>query len=243
MNTHDALGRPARPENPCDHFAAVGYAALLSAVPPGRYEAADCPQDSDEDESPGSQDRWCDLRVLEAIADGPPAPKKTRRKAGKPAEAAEREPAIDLAGHRVDWHRALIELKVWAGQASLATIVSGRQATLRGYELPVGTRLIDWRVPYSAMSGLDPATAATNLDIGFAPAAHGMPVMTRAAAELLMVLGLQLAPVTRFGPREYGYTDRDGRWWRFRVVKREGYHRMLTTAEPVRWQVAPYVLT
>ena len=112
------------------------------------------------------------------------------------------------------------------------TLVTGRIAALwEAGDLPDGTRLLDWKLPYPTMSGLDPRTAGTALDIGFSPSVLGMSVMTYAAAELLAVLGMESSPLLRYGYQEYGYQDMHGDWWAFRVVDRSGYHQMLTTSQ------------
>lgn len=229
------------PHTACQHYAYHGYAHLQSLIPPEQYADGEFtyPSDDMEDDLPGAQARWIDRAIMEMLRGKSIPPKKGRK--GKDAdpdnspveESAER--AVDLAGVRIDWHRGLPELKVWAGRATMQTIVDGRRAALHAAgDLPMGTRLLDWTIPYKTMSGLDARTAASALDIGFSPDALGMMIGTYVAAELLMIVGLQLHPVTRFGKREYGYQDLDGRWWGYSVVDREGYHRMLTMSQPRR---------
>jgi hypothetical protein len=218
--------------SPCQHFAAAGYAALAAAIPANQYDGY--PSDGREDDAPGSQARWMDLRVLSAIRGAEKPKKRTvkrRSKAGAD-DAGPKEKIMDIAGHGVRWHLALPELKIWAGQATMETLVSGRIAALHeAGDLPDDTRLLDWTIPYRTMSGLDPRTAATSIDIGFSPAALGMDMSTYVAAELLAVLGMELSPLLRYGREEYGYQDMHGDWWAFRVVERESYHRMLTMSE------------
>lgn len=155
-------------------------------------------------------------------------PKKVREKKPRDEEVSER--AVSLGGVRVDWHTAFRELKIWAGQATLESMILRRQAALYSAAVPP-CRLIDWRLPIKTMSGLDPRTAAGAIDIGFSPAALDMDIETYVAAELLAIIGMQVSPITRFGGREYGYLDPIGQWWSFRVVEREGYHRMLTISQ------------
>lgn len=254
---------PRGADSPCEHYARIGYEHLAADIPAAEYERHPYPTDDDEDDRPGVQARWTDALVLRRLvgAEPPPLPPQVRRALGahiRPdyagpkwgkrdeqaaAEAPEpgaKEPPAALAGVTLSWHYALPELKIWAGRATLTTLIDGRRAALSAAVWPGGVRLLDWSIPYPTMSGLDPRTAATALDIGFSPAALDMPVACYAAAELLMYIGLQVSPVTRFGRREYGYTDADGRWWRYAVVEREGYHRMLTMASAVPGQYPAY---
>jgi len=215
--------------NPCEHFAAVAYAAIVAAIPESDYIGEHpYPNDSDEDNRPGCQRRWLDLHVLHAIR----GPEVKDRKKTKPAEG-ETEAPVTIAGHRIDWHLYLPELKIWAGGANMESLTKGRRHALhQAGNLPIGVSLREWRLPYPTMSGLDPRTAATNLDIGFSPAKLGMSISTYVADELLAVLGMQLAPIIRYGRREFGYVDPHGHWWKFRVEDREGYHRMFGWASP-----------
>lgn len=200
--------------SPTEHFAGVGYrhlAAQASGHPPG---------DEYEDEHPGAQAQWLDAQVLAALRGAEKPSKRAPR-----AEPEDHEDVAILAGVKITWHRALPELKVWAGRATLKTLIHGRMLAL--WEAEPAKRLMEWQLPLRTSFGIDPRSVATQLDTGFSVAALGMPIYTYVAAELLAVIGLQLSPLTRFAPREYGYLRDDG-WWKFSVVEREGYHRMFS---------------
>lgn len=210
--------------NPCEHFARIGYDAIAATVP---FDDS-YPHDEDGLDYAGQCRRWKDVRVL-AILRGEPV--KDRKKS-KPA-AGEDDVPVMLAGHRIDWPIHLPELKVWAGGASLESMVKGRRAALHAAGgLPVGTALREWLLPYPTMSGLDPRSAKSSLDIGFSPSRAGIPIMTYVADELLAVVGLQLATIIRYGRKEFGYVDPDGQWWKFRIETREQHHRMFGWAAP-----------
>lgn len=216
--------------SPCEHFAAVAYESIVAAIPTNDYKdvASPFPTDEAEDEQPGSQRRWLDLAVLRSLR----GDTVTNRKKINPKEGERSERPLELAGHRIDWHLALPELKIWAGQATLQTLVDGRRVAVQGAVASLGgTSIRDWRLPYPSMSGLDPRTAAGSLDIGFSPATLGMMISTYIADELLAVVGMQISPVIRFGRKSYGYADPSGQWWQFSVIERESYHRMLTMSQ------------
>lgn len=217
--------------SPCEHFARVAYDAIAATIPP---DGDTYPMDEDAPDYAAQCVRWVDTRVLEVIRGEYASRKKIKAKEG---EAAERP--LTLAGHRIDWHIGLPELKVWAGAATLQTLVDGRRAALHAAgNLPAIT-LRSWTMPYPTISGLDPRTAASNRDIGFSPAAQGMEISTYVAAELLAVIGMSICPIIRYGRKEYGYVDPDGQRWQFSVVEREGYHRMLTMSQRYRAEQRP----
>lgn len=221
----------AHTHSACEHYSQIGYQWIEDRLPDDVCRTA--PEDEECDDDPGLMDRWRDNAVLVALIGASPPPENVRRKRGEPKPEVDgpREKPLSLAGVWIDWPIHLPELKVWAGQASLTTITDGRLRALHQHTRQPGTRLLDWKIPYSGMSGLDARTASATLDIGFSPSEAGLDIATYVAAELLMIIGMQVAPVTRFGRREYGYLDPDGQWWRYRVVERERYHRMLTMSE------------
>lgn len=211
--------------SPCEHFARVGYDAIAATI----EIDASYPHDEDADDWDARVRQWRDGRVLAVLIGERPKSRKERE-----VDPDAKEPSVSLAGHRITWPVGLPELKIWAGRATLETLVDDRRAKLHETPMPVGTTLYDWVAPYKTMSGLDPRTASTALDIGFSPAKLGMEIDTYVASELLAVVGMELGPIIRYGRKEYGYFGPDGGQWTFSVVERDGYHRMLTMSQRKR---------
>jgi hypothetical protein len=206
--------------SPAQHFGQVAYDFLAAKITDWRG-------------APGDDDNMRDVRadmdrrVLALLLRDAPQAKKQKR---SNTEGEPREEMLKLCGERIGWHRALPELKCWAGQATLLSTVAARVEALGGAP-PEGVGLLDWTVPLKTCSGIDARVAPNGLDDGFSVAQLGMPIYTYAACELLAVLGMAITPIVRYGYRCYGYVDRDGQWWQFRVVEREGYHRCYTISQ------------
>lgn len=207
-----------RDHSPAQHFGQVAYDYLAATITDWAGAPGD---DANEREIRADTDR----RVLGLLLRDAPQPKRQKQK--QEAEGDQKEEVVFLGGNRIGWHRALPELKCWAGQATLVTIAAARAAALDGAP-PEGVALLDWTVPLKTCSGIDARVAPNGLDDGFSVAQLGMEIQTYAACELLAVLGMAITPIVRYGYRCYGYVDRSGQWWRFRVVEREGYHRCYT---------------
>lgn len=205
--------------SPAEHFGRVGYDFLAAQI----TDWSGCP---DEDAPLLEIAADTDRRVLALLLRD--APKPARRKQGSDEP---REEMVRLAGQRIAWQRSLPELKVWAGQMSMLTIVAGRSAALA--DKTPDAPLVDWRVPLTGCCGIDARVTPNALDDGFSVAALGMPVCTFAACELLAILGMSVSPIVRYGYRCYGYVDPSGQWWQFRTVEREGHHRCYTMSQRV----------
>lgn len=232
----------------CEHYARVGYGHLIEH---GGIDLSGQPGDDAEDDDPGCRQRWLDSAVVALLVGDltdakvpttvrPPKPKKDgtpkESKSGPATEPGEYEPRHHLAGVWLTWHNFLPELSVWAGRATLATLVGGRRYAVgqAGYDPRRDGRPWDWSIPYPTSSGLDCRSVANALDAGFSPATLGMSVHCFLAAELLCCVGLEVSPVTRFGRKEYGYQGPDGRWWRYTIDDRDGWGRTLGMARPQR---------
>lgn len=215
----------AAQHSPAEHFAGIGYDYLAPLV------TGDGPGDEDEDENPGAQRRWMDEQIL-ALLRGEQRKEKAKRKEDKPLAAEVREDAVKFAGRRITWHRALPDMRVWAGGATLEKIIQRRQDALWEHPLPAGVSLLAWRVPLRTTSGLDPRSVVKAIDAGFSVDALDMMIESFAAAELLAVLGMEIGPITRLAPLVYGYEDETRKWWRYSVESRAGYHRYLSMSQP-----------
>lgn len=208
--------------SPCEHFARVGLEWLSARLAPDESD------DSDIDPF------WVWRRpVLLALAGEQPAKKKARR---SKSDEGERDGIASLAGQKIGWHMALPELKVWAGQLTLQSIVDARRAAIHDAIAVIDRDPpdpLDWRLPIGGASGIDPRSCVTALDAGFSPDALGMDIVTYCAAELLATLGMEISPITRFSHRVYGYQTPDsGDWWQFGIANRGGYYRQLTMSTP-----------
>lgn len=204
--------------SPAEHFGRVGYEYLAAKI-------TDWSGSPDEDAPLADHQADTDRRVLALLLCAAPSTPR-----GKRAKNAEEKPVV-LCGERIGWHRALPELKCWAGQATMLSIVSARVDAI-GDAQP-NAPLLDWRLPLKTVSGLDAATNTDALDVGFSVASLGMMIETYAARELLAILGMAVSPIVRYGFRCYGYLDPDDQWWQFRVVEREGYHRKYSMSQKV----------
>lgn len=216
---------------PAEHFARLGYAAISATLPLGGW-----PDDEYEDDHPGAQRRWQDLGVLAVIRGERPAKEKKKPRKTDGAEADARAQRHSFAGYDIDWPMYLPELKTWAGRATTETIVTARQRALYGpkeepTKLPEGESLLSWSVPLDTCSGIDARVAPNALDDGFSVAKLGMLIYAFAAVELLAIVGLQIAPVTRVARKRFAYRDDRGQWWEFGIREREGQHRVTTMAE------------
>lgn len=205
--------------SPAEHFGRVGYDYLAAQVT--NWDG--CP---DEDAPAAEHAAYLDRRVLALLLRDAPEYRRRKREA-----EGEREEMITLAGERIGWHRAIPELKCWAGQASLASIVGARVDAIGDAE-PTAP-LLNWTVPLKTCSGIDARVAPKAIDVGFSLDALGMSIMTFAACELLAIVGMAITPIIRYGYRAYGYVDPGGEWWQFRVVEREGHHRCYTMSQRV----------
>lgn len=217
-----------RDHSPAQHFGQVAYDYLAAKI----TDWSGAPGD-DANEADIRAD--VDCRVLSLLLQNAPQPQRKKRSLDK---GEQREDLVSLAGERIGWHRALPELKCWAGQATLAGIIAARAEALT-VSLPDGVSLLDWRVPLKSCSGIDARVAPNALDDGFSVAEIGLKIQTYAACELLAVLGMALTPIVRYGSRQYGYVDPAGQWWQFRVIEREGYHRCYTMSHCVGVNGAP----
>lgn len=206
--------------SPAQHFGRVAYDFLASQI----TDWDGCP----DDDAPAAEHAAdLDRRVLRLLLADAPAYKKRKQSDDSP-----REEIITLAGERIGWHRALPELKCWAGQMSLRSIVGARVAATVEAGEP-GAPLLDWQVPLKTCSGIDARCAPHALDDGFSVAMLGMAIYTYTACELLAVLGMGISPIVRYGYRNYGYVDPLGQWWQFHVAERQGYHRCYTMSQRV----------
>lgn len=216
------------PANPCTHYAFVGREYLIRGL-----DLRDLDEDPETDEEsddliPAKRQRAIDMRVLQMIR-GEPMRQPWTRKADeqsdkKQAKASKelKEKEVELAGLRIDWHIAVPGLRTWAGQASLDAIIKNRRAAIQAAgDLPEGESIIEWEVPLrrgQGTSGIDHTSALSNQDIGFSPREVGMAICVRAAAELLAVIGMQISPIVKLGPRTYGYQDLAlNDWWTFDI--------------------------
>lgn len=205
--------------SPAEHFGRVAYHFLADQI-------TDWTGFPDEDATAVEVEADTDRRVLAWLLAGTPAGKKRKK-----SDESQREEIITLAGERIGWHRALPELKCWAGQASMSSIVSARVAAIADVE--PDAPLLDWRVPIKTCSGIDARVAPNGLDDGFSVSNLGMSIYTYAAGELLAILGMGITPIVRYGYRTYGYVDGSGEWWQFRVIERQGHHRCYTMSQRV----------
>lgn len=146
------------------------------------------------------------------------------------------EPKLMLAGENIEWHWRLPELKTWAGQITLEAIVRKRTDAVQINPWPDDVGLLDWMVPLSSCSGMDDRTVTRAIDDGFSfdlqRKLQGMCLATYAVAELLAIIGMNLAPIVRYGRSRFGYVDPHGQWWRFEVVERSQYYKMYTVSTP-----------
>lgn len=215
--------------SPCEYFAGVAYEWIVR-------RAGDPPSMEADDEGPSfaeRRNRWQAEQVLLAVAgDARPRVKRAAKTAAVQATEVQenlKEPRVDLGGLKhIGWHRRMPQLKVWAGLSTLETLVAGRRMAIwdarPGGEgpitaaLPAGTRLLDWRVPILGVSGLDPRSECDAIDVGFSPSRLGMPVYQYAAAELLMIIGMDIVPITCVSPWVYEWRDADDAPWQFRVT-------------------------
>lgn len=208
--------------SPAEHFGRVAYDFLAAKITDWRG----CPGD----DAPAAEQRAdLDRRVLSLLLRDAPE-YKPKRKKGKAAPPSDE--MVLLAGERISWHRALPELKCWAGRMTLLSIVGARASALVEAGEPTGP-LLDWSIPLKTCSGIDARVTPNALDDGFSVAALGMDVYTYAACELLAVLGMSVSPIVRYGYKCYGYVDPSGEWWEFRIVERQGHHRCYTMSQRV----------
>lgn len=201
--------------SPAQHFGRVGYDFLAAQV-------TDLSTHPNDDATRAECDAWWDRQVSLLLLRDAPQPKRLPK-----GKAESRDEMVVLAGERIGWHRALPELKCWAGNATMLTTVAARVAALIEAGDPTSP-LMEWQVPLKTCSGIDARCAPNALDVGFSVATLGIDLMTFAACELLAVLGMQVSRIVRYGYRTYGYIDPEEQWWQFRVVEREGYHRCYT---------------
>lgn len=203
---------------PCDYLARVGYDHLLTTLggptlivcddddDPGAYEAAEAAAKAADD-----------ARVLARLTD--PEAKPVPRNA-------------DLAGAKwitgvITWPDRVPGLVTWAGQATLAKVITGHRRRLAGaVGDPLAVRGLIRTSKGEGPSGIDAGACPDAIDLGFSAKAAGVDVGCRPAVELLAVIGLGTVPLVSFAARECGFVH-DGRLWRFAVESRDGgyYHR------------------
>jgi hypothetical protein len=211
--------------SPCEHFAAAGYQHLMPAAS-AMYQWL--PEFEDDMAAAKAAEQRAVLSLL--IADFEPPPKRKKKTADE--ESAEKP--IKFAGLWHDWPMTLPRLKVWAGNASLGTIIRARIEAINAAG-DLDCDIMQWRQPIAGASGLDPRTCISALDAGFSLNEAGMKVQAFCAAELLAIVGLQVSPITRFARNEYGYLAGE-KWFSFEVRKRPGqdYFRQFCMAREWR---------
>lgn len=226
--------------SPALHFALTAYDYIVAGM-------AGHPADEAMDADPDLLRRTRDAYVLAALANNE-APKKVKR---RKSEEDTKEDPVTLCGVAISWPVELPRLKVWAGQMSLATIIAPRLAAVRSaaahefiltqslFDFCAGMRDEKTNTPIGA-AGLDPRGIVDAIDAGFSPTSLGMAVAQWPAVDLLAIIGLQLAPITRIAWDEYGYAASAGPWdnkdaWRFKIGARAGgYLRAFGLAE--KWR-------
>lgn len=203
--------------SPTEHFARVAYRHLAKTID----------SDAEMEDDPERLHRHLDAMIVDRLRGAKRLSGSRKAAPPKIADGA-REGVLSLAGVRIGWHQWLPELSVWAGRMSLAGIVARRMAALWENDLPAAG-LATWEVPLPTASGLDPRSVYLPIDIGFSLDHHDeILVSTYAAAELLQVIGMELAPITRLANMRYGYQDHRGRWWQFTIERRGTHHRYLS---------------
>lgn len=131
---------------------------------------------------------------------------------------------------QITWPDRVPGLMTWGGQQMLAGLIRETQRMLREglRACPQDTPLdlLTLRVARVGTSGLDALSCPDPLDIGFSPAALGMPTQQRPGVELLAIVGLETVPIVSFARRRCGFLHA-GRIWQFPVERRGeyGYHR------------------
>jgi hypothetical protein len=141
--------------------------------------------------------------------------------------------SLDFLGVRLSWHWAMKEVKPWAGQVTIVTVLQHRIEAVRKATY-AGEPILDWLLPLKAELGLDSRINTDPADVGFSPQAVGMAIRCYVCAELLAIVGLELAEVTRLGSKRYAI-DVDGTRWSWTYAPRgTGQHRRTTPATPSR---------
>jgi CRISPR-associated protein Csb3 len=131
---------------------------------------------------------------------------------------------VRWGGRLITWPDRVPDLKVWAGQLTLAKIIKKTQAALRSAEWTGD--LFSVRAPMKGTSGLDALSCPSALDAGFSADVLGMAVVQRPGVELLTIIALESVPLISYGRRDCGFVH-DGKLWRFAVEDRGGYYRRI----------------
>lgn len=217
--------------SPAEHFARIGYDYLLERLPDDIVNTQ--PSDDDEDDDPGLTEHWRQLSILTLIRGEQPAKKRGPAPKLPPEGEEVKEKPLTLAGVRIHWPNSLPQLAVWRGaRSTLQTIIAARQAVLWA-ELSRGQSILSWQLPLGTQSGIDPRGCVDAIDAGFSPDAAGIDIIAYPAAELLAIVGMEVAPITRLGYERYGYRDAYGVMWEMGIEERAGTHyRRLSYAKP-----------
>jgi hypothetical protein len=156
-----------------------------------------------------------------------------------PKKAPEQEKSLDFLGVHLTWHWALPEVKPWAGQATMNTVLYQRIEAVRKASY-ASEPILDWLLPLKTELGLDSRINTDPIDVGFSPQSIGMPIMCYVAAECLAIVGLELAEITRQGRKKYSI-DVDGTRWTWTYEPRgTGQHRRATAAKASRRVLSGY---
>jgi hypothetical protein len=124
----------------------------------------------------------------------------------------------------ITWPDRLPGLVTWSGQQSLKKIVA-RWALLAA---KCTGDIYEFTAAETGVTGIDPATAVTTLDVGFSLNALKIPIVQRVGLELLAIIGLESLPLVSW-PRERKHARscgliHDGICYRLVVEHREGYY-------------------
>lgn len=156
-----------------------------------------------------------------------------------PKKAPEQEKSLDFLAVHLTWHWAMPEVKPWAGQATMNTVLYQRIEAIKKATY-ADEPILDWLLPLKTELGLDSRINTDPIDVGFSPQAVGMPIMCYVAAECLAIVGLELAAITRHGRKTYSI-DLDGTRWTWTYEPRgTGQHRRATAAKATRRVLSGY---